>query len=83
MRRLFLTICAVVPALAVLAGGRIEQGSVKSEILGVEKHYAVYLPEGYDSSKENYPVLYLLHGATDTFMAESLGSSVPSSRWWG
>ena len=69
MRRLFLTICAVVPALAVLAGGRIEQGSVKSEILGVEKHYAVYLPEGYDSSKENYPVLYLLHGATDTFMA--------------
>lgn len=69
MRRLFLTICAVVPALAVLAGGRIEQGSVKSEILGVEKQYAVYLPEGYDSSKENYPVLYLLHGATDTFMA--------------
>ena len=69
MRRLFLTICAVVPALAVLAGGRIEQGSVKSVILGVEKQYAVYLPEGYDSSKENYPVLYLLHGATDTFMA--------------
>lgn len=39
------------------------KGSMKSEILGVEKHYAVYLPEGYDESKESYPVLYLLHGA--------------------
>lgn len=69
MKRLFLTICAVVSVATVIAGGRIERGSVKSEILGVEKLYAVYLPEGYDSSKENYPVLYLLHGATDTFMA--------------
>lgn len=69
MKRLFLTICVAVSAVAVMAGGRLEQGSIKSEILGVEKQYAVYLPESYDSSKENYPVLYLLHGATDTFMA--------------
>lgn len=69
MKRLFLTICAVASVASVVAGGRIEQGSVKSEILGVEKPYAVYLPEGYDSSDESYPVLYLLHGATDTFMA--------------
>ena len=26
---------------------------------------SVYLPEGYDSSKKNYPVLYLLHGSGD------------------
>ncbi len=52
-----------------MAGGRLVQGSVKSEILGVEKPYAVYLPEGYDNSGKSYPVLYLLHGATDTFKA--------------
>ena len=69
MKRLFLTICTVVSAVTVIAGGRIEQGSVKSEILGVEKRYAIYLPEGYESSGKRYPVLYLLHGATDTYMA--------------
>lgn len=66
MRRVFLVICAVMSAMVVFAGGRIERGSMKSEILGVEKPYTVYLPEGYDSAKENYPVLYLLHGAKGT-----------------
>ena len=69
MKRIFLTILAVVASVSVMAGGRVEQGSVRSEILGVDKPYAVYLPEGYDKSKESYPVLYLLHGATDTYMA--------------
>ena len=66
MRRVFLVICAVMSAMVVFAGGRIEQGSMKSEILGVEKPYTVYLPEGYDATKDNYPVLYLLHGAKGT-----------------
>ena len=69
MRKIFLTICAVAVSVSAMAGGRLELGSVKSEILGVEKPYAVYLPDGYDKSTESYPVLYLLHGATDTFMA--------------
>lgn len=69
MKRFFLTICAVVSVVSVIAGSRIEQGSVKSEILGVEKPYAVYLPKNYDKSQEAYPVLYLLHGASDTYMA--------------
>ena len=64
MRRIFLTIMAVATAFSVMAGGRIEHFSVKSELLGVEKPFAVYLPEGYDASAEQYPVLYLLHGAT-------------------
>lgn len=63
MKKIILTILAVASTLSVLAGGRIVKGSMKSEILGVEKHYAVYLPESYDESKESYPVLYLLHGA--------------------
>lgn len=69
MKRFFLTILAAVTSVSVMAGSRVEQCSVRSEILGVEKPYAVYLPDGYDKSKESYPVLYLLHGATDTYMA--------------
>ena len=35
-------------------------------MLGVDKKYSVYLPDGYDKSGEKYPVLYLLHGAKGT-----------------
>ncbi len=66
MKRLFLTICAICAVATVLAGGRVEQCSVRSEILGVEKLYNVYLPDGYETSNESYPVLYLLHGAKGT-----------------
>lgn len=48
---------------AVFAGGRVENGVVSSAILGVEKPYSVYLPDGYDDTSDGYPVLYLLHGA--------------------
>ncbi len=58
-----MTILAFAAALSALAEGRIVNGSVKSGILGAEKLYTVYLPDGYDDSKESYPVLYLLHGA--------------------
>lgn len=36
---------------------------LKSRILQKEKLYNVYLPAGYDSTDEKYPVLYLLHGS--------------------
>lgn len=39
--------------------------SVKSEILNMERKYAVYLPPDYDISQRSYPVLYLLHGSGD------------------
>jgi enterochelin esterase-like enzyme len=43
----------------------MEEGTVKSALLGVEKPYLVYLPAGYDAHPEkSYPVLYLLHGAS-------------------
>jgi enterochelin esterase family protein len=31
--------------------------------LGMDRRITIYTPPGYESSKENYPVLYLLHGA--------------------
>lgn len=46
---------------------RIEEHTVKSEVLNAERSYTVYLPAGYDKNTDrNYPVLYLLHGMNDT-----------------
>jgi len=36
-----------------------------SEILKMERSYAVYLPPDYEHSERSYPVLYLLHGHGD------------------
>ena len=52
--------------LAVQAQSVVKQFTVKSKILGVEKEYSVYLPDGYKKTGEKYPVLYLLHGAWGT-----------------
>jgi len=39
--------------------------SLPSKILKSDRKYAIYLPAGYETSQRSYPVLYLLHGATD------------------
>ncbi len=39
--------------------------SLRSEILDMERKYAIYLPPDYEHSNRSYPVLYLLHGAGD------------------
>lgn len=39
--------------------------SMNSDILKMERKYAIYLPPDYDISERSYPVLYLLHGAGD------------------
>lgn len=39
--------------------------TMKSEILNMERSYAVYLPPDYETSSRSYPVLYLLHGLGD------------------
>ncbi len=64
MKRLIATLLSAFAMIAaVQAQSRVEQLAIKSEILGAEKAFSVYLPDGYDTSGENYPVLYLLHGA--------------------
>ncbi len=64
MRRLYIYI-----AITLLSIGgaqalpiEIEGLKLKSEILGQEVLYSVILPDGYESSSINYPVLYMLHG---------------------
>ncbi|MFT4787170.1 MAG: enterochelin esterase-like enzyme [Cyclobacteriaceae bacterium] len=46
-----------------------ENHTIKSRILQQEINYTIYLPEGYNSSVRDYPVLYLLHGFTDDHTA--------------
>jgi len=43
----------------------LDNVSLPSKILKSDRKYAVYLPEGYETSQRSYPVLYLLHGAGD------------------
>ena len=53
-----------------LAYSEVRTDSLKSKILGAEVLYNVYLPAGFDSeSPDTYPVIYLLHGLTDTYDA--------------
>ncbi len=51
--------------LSAQRGKVFDNLTMESEILGMERKYAVYLPPDYETSQRSYPVLYLLHGATD------------------
>lgn len=46
--------------------GIIEHCSMSSEVLGVNKEFSVYLPNGYYENDLHYPVVYLLHPAGGT-----------------
>jgi S-formylglutathione hydrolase FrmB len=66
--RIVHTLSIVVTVLAVAAPAQAnDKGVVKDVVfhtnaLGVDKHYEVYLPAGYDRSAKRFPVIYLLHG---------------------
>jgi enterochelin esterase-like enzyme len=52
------------PALLFAQSGTVfDNLSLPSKILKSDRKYAVYLPPGYETSTESYPVLYLLHGS--------------------
>ena len=50
---------------AAQTGKVLDNLSMTSKILKMERKYAVYLPPGYETVKRSYPVLYLLHGGGD------------------
>lgn len=61
MKKVLLTLAALLAALSALAQGKIKTETIQSKLLGCEQKYNVYLPKGYDASR-TYPVVYLLHG---------------------
>ncbi|MDR2894498.1 MAG: endo-1,4-beta-xylanase Z [Alistipes sp.] len=49
---------------------RVVEATYHSELLGREKPYLIFLPAGYDAQPDKkWPVLYLLHGSSDTHTA--------------
>ncbi len=42
--------------------GTLLEGFLPSSVLGITPPFRIFLPPGYNSSQERYPVLYLLHG---------------------
>lgn len=49
--------------------GRVVTDSIQSQVLGATVKYNVYLPSGFERGQERLPVVYLLHGLTDTYTA--------------
>jgi len=62
----FLLPILLLPAMLFAQTGKVfDKLSMQSEILNMERNYAVYLPPDYETSQRSYPVLYLLHGGGD------------------
>ena len=56
----------IFPVFTFAQSGKVfDNLSMKSEILKMDRKYAIYLPPGYETSQRSYPVLYLLHGGGD------------------
>ncbi len=56
----------LIPALLTAQAGKVYDNlSMHSEILKMDRNYAIYLPPDYETSRRSYPVLYLLHGGGD------------------
>lgn len=69
MKQSFLA-CALAAVLAVsalpLQAGEIVQDDLASNTLGQKFKMQIYLPDGYHDAKEQFPVIYMLHGAGST-----------------
>ena len=63
---LFFAVLIYLPFLSFGQTGKVMDNlSLTSKILKMERKYAIYLPPGYETSDRSYPVLYLLHGGGD------------------
>lgn len=74
MKRYFavLYLLLAVPLLLVAQSSvypKVMECELRSEILGCTKKYCIYLPQEYADENRTFPVLYLLHGLTDTHTA--------------
>ena len=67
MKKIYTAILAILVSYSVSAqmGTVYDDLSMHSDILNMDRKYAIYLPPDYESSKRSYPVLYLLHGSGD------------------
>ena len=61
--------CLVLAAVPAFSQGVVREDRIDSKILGQEVPFNVYLPVGFQDSDATYPVVYLLHGLSDTYDA--------------
>lgn len=60
-------LCALCSSASAQFGATGTTASLKSEILGVERNFNIYLPPSFNRNPDkHYPVLYLLHGGGGT-----------------
>lgn len=66
MVKQIIALLLALPLLSYAQTGKVfDELTLPSKILKGDRKYAIYLPPDYETSKRNYPVLYLLHGAGD------------------
>jgi len=66
--RLFFGLLALATACAWQEGG--QEFTHFSQVMGAERVYRVYLPQGYAGSQKRYPVIYWLHGYEQSSIRE-------------
>ena len=65
MKNYFVILLVLTISLKINAQSEVLQSlSMTSELLKTEIKYSVYLPDGYEKSKQSFPVVYLLNGFT-------------------
>jgi enterochelin esterase-like enzyme len=64
---LYLLLLSVLGSHKTMAqhGKVVEGQTIKSQILGKDVRFTMYLPPDYNTSERTYPIVYLLHGYTD------------------
>ena len=62
MKKLLPVIILLLVPFVTASAGKIVTDSLKSSILDATVKYNVYLPDGFEGSAKEYPVVYLLHG---------------------
>ncbi len=67
MKKISFTVLFLMGAVYLTAqtGKVMDNLSMQSKLLKMDRKYAIYLPPDYETSSRSYPVLYLLHGAGD------------------
>ncbi len=67
MKKIYTVVLTILVSYSVSGqmGMVYDELSMHSDILNMDRKYAIYLPPDYESSKRSYPVLYLLHGGGD------------------
>ncbi|MDF9829690.1 enterochelin esterase-like enzyme [Parabacteroides sp. PF5-6] len=69
----FLIVCLALTANAQwnrAPQSKVETHSIHSKVLDADREYTIFLPKSYEAdTNRKYPILYLLHGMTDTHRA--------------